>query len=97
MREWLREELTSVVESLTAAYLFGSALRLDKAPRDVDVILVSVDNAGEPEWRRLREWRDEVVARFIERFGIPLSAMVVTPAEWREIDGAIVREREALI
>jgi len=40
--------------------------------------------------------RDTLISPFLEKFGIPLSIIVLTISEWRELDGTIIRERETL-
>ena len=82
---------------LQAAFLFGSAINVLAAPRDIDIVLVTKDAAGEKGWHAIRKWRDRLAIDFEKRFNLPMSAMVVTPSEWAEIDGVVVREREALI
>jgi predicted nucleotidyltransferase len=95
--DWIRNELQVVEDALFKAYLFGSALDASRIPRDVDVVFVTTDGAGESKWQLVRVWRDDITPRFLAEFGIPLSAMVVTPSEWIEIDNVIVRERLSLL
>lgn len=83
--------------NLQAAFLFGSAINTSAAPRDIDIVLVTKDAAGEKGWHVIREWRDCLKVDFEKRFNMPLSPMVVTPSEWAEIDGVVVRERKTLI
>lgn len=83
--------------NLQAAYLFGSAVDARAAPRDIDIVLVTKDAAGEKGWHAIRRWRDHLAMDFEEWFNLPLSAMVVTPSEWAEIDGAVVRRRKVLV
>jgi predicted nucleotidyltransferase len=97
MRAWLRAALAPVQGDLSGAYLFGSVLDLNAHPADVDLVLVAIDGAGEPGWRRVRTLRTAIAPAFTRAFGLPLSGMVLTPSEWREIDGTIVREREPLL
>lgn len=97
MKYWLRSETVKVSEDLFAAYIFGSILNQNKLPRDVDVVFVSIDGVDMPGWCRIRAWRDRLSSRFSARFGYVLSAMVVTPFEWEEINNVVVRERETLI
>ncbi|TXI87187.1 MAG: hypothetical protein E6Q40_05350 [Cupriavidus sp.] len=96
MREWLRLALAPIRGDLAEAFLFGSILETDRRPNDVDLALVAIEGAGQPAWRRVRDRRTEIAPGFREIFGLPLSAMVLTPSEWRELDGKIVRVREAL-
>jgi predicted nucleotidyltransferase len=96
LREWLRIALAPIRGDLAEAVLFGSILETDRRPNDVDLALVAVDGAGQPAWRRVRDLRSAVAPGFLEIFALPLSVMVLTPAEWRELDGMIVRGREAL-
>ncbi|QJU60258.1 hypothetical protein HL653_23225 [Sphingomonas sp. AP4-R1] len=97
MRAWLRDALAPVRGDLSAAYLFGSVLHPDAHPADVDLVLVAIDGAGAPGWRRVRALRTAIAPAFKRAFGLPLSGMVLTPSEWREVDGTIVREREPLL
>lgn len=97
MIAWLRAAMLNSPGHLREAYLFGSALDARRKPRDIDVVLVTDDHSGGPGWFDVRRWRDRLAEQFEDRFGLPLSAMVVTPSEWAEIDGIIVREREPLV
>jgi predicted nucleotidyltransferase len=83
--------------SLHAAYQFGSSLSPAARPNDIDLVLVSVDGAGEPAWRDALALASELRVAFPLVFRIPLSAMVLTPSEWDELDGVIVRERRSLL
>lgn len=96
MRQWLRLALAPIRGDLAEAVLFGSILETDRQPNDVDLALVAVDDAGQPAWRRVRDLRSAITPGFLETFGLPLSAMVLTPSEWLELDGRIIRRREAL-
>lgn len=71
-------------------------LDVAREPHDVDLIIVTVDGPGGLGWHQIRVVRDAMRNPFLERFGIPLSTMVVTTSEWHELDGVIVRERKAL-
>ncbi|MEG3087423.1 hypothetical protein [Sphingomonas sp. PB4P5] len=97
MTAWLRAAMPEETANLQAAFLFGSAINAIAAPRDIDIVLVTKAAAGENGWHTIRKWRDRLAKDFIEQFNLPLSAMVVTPSEWAEIDGVVVRGREALI
>jgi hypothetical protein len=94
---WLRTAIKEVAADLQTAFIFGSALDPCACPGDIDVVLVTKVAAGEPSWHAVRLWRDQVAVEFEKQFCLPLSVMVITPSEWAEIDGIIVREREALI
>jgi predicted nucleotidyltransferase len=96
LRDWLRHKFGPYHRFIIGAYLFGSMLDPTRSPRDIDLVLVTVGNAGEPEWQQVRSVRDVIAPLFEAEFGLPLSAMVLTLAEWREIDGVIVGERESL-
>ena len=96
MITWLRAAMSCSSEHLRAAYLFGSVLDPKRKPRDVDVVLVTVDRAGRPGWLNIRRWRDHLAQEFEDRFHIPLSAMVVTPSEWAEIESVVIGQRESL-
>ncbi|MFT8745423.1 hypothetical protein [Acetobacter orientalis] len=89
--------MVEATANLQAAFLFGSAINANATARDVDIVLVTKDAAGEKGWHEIREWRDRLTIDFQELFNIPLSAMIVTPSEWAEIDGVVVRERKALV
>jgi predicted nucleotidyltransferase len=93
----LRAAIEEVAADLETAFIFGSAVDPLATPRDIDVVLVTKVAAGEPSWHAIRVWRDRVAVEFEKQFYLPLSAMVVTPSEWAEIDGTIVRERQALV
>jgi predicted nucleotidyltransferase len=96
VRDWLRQQLAPHRRLISKVYLFGSVLDLTRSPRDIDLVIVTADGAGGSEWQQVRAARDAMISPFQEEFGLPLSAMILTPPEWREIDGVIVREREAL-
>ena len=89
--------MVEAAANLQAEFLSGSAIDARAAPRDIDIVLVTKDAAGEKGWHAILEWRDRLAIDFQERFNLPLSAMVVTPSEWAEIDGVVVRGRKALI
>ena len=83
--------------SLRAAYQFGSSLDPAARPNDIDLVLVSVDGAGGPAWRCTLALAAELRVAFRLVFRPPLSVMVLTPAEWDELNGVIVRERRSLL
>lgn len=97
MREWLRSALGTAGKDVAEAYLFGSVLEPGRAPNDIDLAVVTADGAGEPAWRRVRAWREDVTPRFRKQFGLPLSVLIATPSEWRELDGTVIRKREPLL
>ncbi|MEJ5118734.1 hypothetical protein WH158_15095 [Gluconobacter cerinus] len=97
MTVWLRAAMAGATANLQTAFLFGSAIDAKAVARDIDIVLVTKEGAGEKGWHAIRDWRDRLAVDFEERFHMPLSAMVVTPSEWAEIDGVVVREREVLI
>lgn len=97
MKDWLLSDIQEARLDIVAAYLFGSSILADRNPRDVDLVIVSVDEAGKPSWRRAIAYRDSLNERFREVFKLRLSAMVVTPSEWSELDGIVVRERESIL
>jgi predicted nucleotidyltransferase len=82
---------------IVAAYLFGSSIRPKQNPRDVDLIIVAMGKSGSISWRRAIAYRNSLKDRFIAAFGTPLSAMVVTPSEWLELDGSVVRQRLSIL
>jgi predicted nucleotidyltransferase len=96
MRDWLRVRLESVQTDILFAYIYGSSLRSDTDPRDVDIILVTMFEAGSASWERVRAFSRPLRQEFIKAFGLPLSLMIATPSEWSEIDGVVVRERADL-
>lgn len=83
--------------SIRAAYQFGSSLNPAARPNDIDLVLVSIDGAGAPGWRGALALAAELPAAFQLIFQTPLSVMVLTPSEWNELDGVIVRERRTLL
>jgi predicted nucleotidyltransferase len=93
--DWLRHRLI-VTHGIVAACIFGSALT-SKTPRDVDLCIVTDAKVGSDEWHRVRKARDSIIEQFRKDFGLPLCVMLVTPSEWREIDGVVVRDRRPLI
>lgn len=97
MRDWLREAISAAGTDVAEAYLFGSMLDPAREPRDADIVVVTADGAGRPAWRRVRLWREQVVGPFHARFNLPLSVIVATPSEWRELDGTLIRKRERLV
>lgn len=97
IRAWLSARLRAQAPELYAAYQFGSSLHPDARPNDIDLALVSVDGADEPRWRETLALAAELRAAFGLAFHIPLSVMVLTPSEWAEVDGVIVRERRRLL
>jgi len=96
MRAWLQSELDKFRTDITAAYLFGSSIFPDQKPRDVDLVVITMDGAGKPSWQRVIAYMGNLKTRFDATFRLPLSIMVVTPSEWREIDGIVVRERVSI-
>lgn len=96
MRAWLSGRLRDQ-PSLGAAYQFGSSLDPATTPNDIDLVLVSTDGAGEPAWRDSLALAAELRVAFHLAFRIRLSVMVLTPSEWDEVDGVIVRERRSLL
>jgi predicted nucleotidyltransferase len=94
---WLSGRLRAHASRLYAAYQFGSSLDPAARPNDIDLALVSLDGAGEPRWRDTLILAAELRAAFWLAFHIPLSIMVLTPSEWAEVDGVIVRERRRLL
>lgn len=96
MRKWLRKALDRAGGDIAEAYLFGSVLDPTREPNDIDLVVVSADGADGPAWHRVRKWREDVGARFFACFGVPLSVLIATPSEWRELDGTVIRKRELL-
>ena len=96
MRDWLRDELAPYRRFIAEAYLFGSVLDPTRKPRDIDLVLVAMDGAGEPAWQLVRALRDAFTPPFLKEFGVPLSTMVLTMSEWHELQRTIARKREAL-
>lgn len=96
MRDWLCHELAPYRRLIAEAYLFGSVLDPTRKPRDIDLAVVTADRAGGTAWQQVRMVRDTLISPFLEKFGIPLSIIVLTISEWRELDGTIIRERETL-
>ena len=94
---WLSALLRAHAPRLYAAYQFGSSVDPAARPNDIDLALVSVDGAGEPGWQDTLALAAELRAAFGLAFLIPLSIMVLTPSEWAEVDGVIVRERKRLL
>lgn len=93
--DWLRAEV-GAMSGVIAACIFGSALTVEN-PNDVDLCLVTDVRVGSDDWHRAREQRDSLADKFQKTFGLPLSAMLVTLSEWREVDGVVVRERCQLV
>lgn len=93
MKNWLLDDMRGIRTDIAAAYLFGSAICSNRKPHDVDLVIISQGTSSEPSWLRVAEYRDSMVERFKDTFQLPLSAMVVTPSEWSEFDGVIVRDR----
>lgn len=96
MKDWLSLHLESVRADILCAYLYGSAMRPNSDPRDVDIIVVTRSEAASPCWERIRGFCEHLRREFVETFGLPLSVMIATQSEWSEIDGVVVRERVAL-
>jgi predicted nucleotidyltransferase len=94
---WLRARLRIHSSGLRAAYQFGSSLDPAARPNDIDLVLVSADGAGEPAWRGTIALAAELRTAFRLVFRTQLSVMVLTPSEWAELDGVIVRERRSLL
>lgn len=93
MRVWLRE----IQSDLSGAYLSGSVLDLAAHLADVDLVLVAIDDAGEPGSHRARTLRTAIAPASNRALGLPLSGMVEILSEKREIDCMIVRERKSLL
>lgn len=93
--DWLRHRLL-ITRGVVAACIFGSSLT-SKTPRDVDLCIVTDAKVGSDEWHQVRKARDSIIEEFRRAFGLPLSVMLVTPSEWREVDGVVVRDRRPLI
>jgi predicted nucleotidyltransferase len=93
--DWLRHRLIKT-RGVVGAYIFGSSLTI-KTPRDVDLCIVTGAKVGSDEWHQVRKARDSIAEEFRRAFGLPLSVMLVTPSEWREVDGGVVRDRRPLI
>jgi predicted nucleotidyltransferase len=96
MIDWLRQDMQKVQVDIAAAYLFGSSVRAQSDPRDVDLVIVTVGEADGASWHRAITYRDALTERFRRVFSLPLSAMVVTRSEWKELDGTVVRERVSI-
>ncbi len=95
---WLRARLSGEDSTfLQAAFQFGSSLDPAAHPNDIDVVLVAVDGAGQPGWRTALGAAGVLKAAFATVFEVPLSVMVLTPSEWNELDGVVVRERRELL
>lgn len=83
-------------DRLDGAYLFGSYILNVDSPNDIDLVLVTLDKAGSLDWLKIRMLRTSLSAPFYREFGIPLSAMVLTSLEWRELKEIMFRHRKAL-
>jgi predicted nucleotidyltransferase len=96
MRDWLSLSIEAIRTDIMCAYLYGSALRPESNPRDVDIIIVTRSGAGSATWIRVRSFCENLSQNFVETFGLPLSVMIATPTEWPEIEEVVVRERITL-
>lgn len=90
--EWLVAQLEGAGADVLFAYVYGSALQKRK-PRDFDVIIVTSAGVESAAWSRVRVLCKRLRPEFAATFGLPLSVMIATEAEWSEIDGVVVRER----
>lgn len=95
---WLRARLGGETSTFVrVAFQFGSSLDPATQPNDIDVVLVAVDGAGRRGWRRALNLAAVLKTEFAAVFEVPLSIMVLTPSEWGELDGVVVRERRELL
>lgn len=97
MKEWLIRQLKERRCDIVAAYLFGSSIKPDSTPGDIDLIVITTGDAGTTAWLRTVAWGRSLKAEFFKKFGMPLSLMVVTVSEWRQLDGVVVRKRLKLL
>ena len=96
MKNWLSLRLECTRADILCAYLYGSALRSNGEPRDVDIVVVTRSQAGSASWEWVRAFCEHLKREFVETFGLPLSVMIATQSEWSEIDGVVIRERATL-
>lgn len=96
MEQWLSRQLDRERSNIHCAFLFGSILNVQRPPRDVDIVVVAEGGVDSASWLALRKLRDEVVPVFKALHGLPLSMMIVTRGEWREVDGVVVRGRRSV-
>lgn len=97
MKCWLRQKIKIIKKDVRDAFIFGSSITDGAVPSDVDVVVVAEGTVGTYSWWSVRAFREDVRSDFQSVFGLRLSMMVVTPSEWKQIDGSIVRERVSLL
>lgn len=96
MNEWLRERISRLSGRIDFACLFGSYVNGNKNPNDIDMVLVASSGVGSEEWLFAIKESKLISAEFISEFSIPLSTMVLSPQEWLQVDGIVVRERDII-
>ncbi len=82
--ERLGDEIRRSAPGIDSVILYGSWARNQARPQsDVDLLLVASPHLGKERALRLKETLDETRARMTERYGQPISLLIIDPADLR--------------
>ncbi|MHB8731058.1 MAG: nucleotidyltransferase domain-containing protein [bacterium] len=82
--ERLGDEIQRSAPGIDSVILYGSWARNKARPQsDVDLLLVTSPPFGKERALRLKETLDEIRARMTERYGLPISLLIIDPADLR--------------
>jgi predicted nucleotidyltransferase len=86
-RDWLQrlgDEIRRSVPGINSVILYGSWSKgKAQSQSDVDLLLVTRQNVGRGQAARLQEGADDIRARMSERYGRPISLLIVGPGDLR--------------
>lgn len=88
---FLQVKLASCLHDIELLALFGSAVRIHSAPRDLDIVIVAAAMVTPDGWNQLLDLEAELKQQLFE--GLPLHPLLLTSREWRDPAAVLCRIR----
>ena len=81
---WLRFKISILSPHVVYSFIFGSVAKNSSSPSDCDLMIVTSLSPKNEEWKNIRKKKDLLCKLFINKFSLPLSAMMLTVEEYSE-------------
>jgi hypothetical protein len=81
---WLQLKISILNPYVIYSFVFGSVAKYSSSPNDCDLMIVTSLSPKNEEWKTIRKKKDLLCKLFINKFSLPLSAMMLTVEEYTE-------------